>query len=178
MCGADRGATRACSNAKRRGLRGGWCSEKGVCEGLDCAMHLLGSDMGIRAHGREIRMTEILSDQTRIACSLPKPGRRCVTQRMRRDMLAQPRWPGATVDQARECCGRELAPLKAAEHEVIGLRRAVLASPFQFAGKLGGYGLAAWLCSLAASHEQRGTFPRRDPNLANAQRSALSAEAR
>ncbi len=88
--------------------------------GADGAVHLLVRNMGVSAHRREIGVAEILSDQARVTCGLPKPGRSRMAQRVRRDVLAQSSRLDAAIDQAAERRGGELAALKAAEHEIIG----------------------------------------------------------
>jgi hypothetical protein len=67
-------------------------------------MKLVRCYVRIAADGREVGVAEVLSDEAGVAGCLPEPGRRRVAERVRRDVLVEPRAFGGPRDDAREDC--------------------------------------------------------------------------
>jgi predicted nucleotidyltransferase len=127
-----RGAHAFAGVARGGGLALGGCR---VGEDLGRVVQLGVGGVRVAAHGREVRVAEILGDQARVARCFSKPRRRGVAQRVRGDVLFNPCARGGARDDPREDRRLTTRSLKAAMITERRRFRARSASPLDAVSK-------------------------------------------
>jgi len=85
LTGVDAAPPPAFEGGVRRGDRA--LSPYRVGEDLCRVVELCVGDVGVPGHGGEVRVTEVLGDQARVARGFSQPSRRRVAERVRGDVL-------------------------------------------------------------------------------------------